>query len=128
VIIKLTHSQAGWVDWALTGPIAEYGEVEELCHNKDILEAEARLFLVERDATKLEGHTLTLPDAIDPEGEFLADLLDMLEAVGPDVAEQGGHDELLATRSDAEARLLTHNRTKSCRSAAAKIRKAVGLT
>jgi len=125
--IKLTESQAGWVEWALNGPISEYEGPTDLCHNKGIDYFAAARFLKERDATVLEGSTLKLPDDLDREGDFIADLLNMLEDLAPDVADGAGYEELQRTRTHTASFLITESRKRSARTAAAKIRKAFGL-
>lgn len=125
--IELTKSQAEWVQWALDGPISEYDGPTDLCHNKGIDYFAAVRFLRERDATKLEGKILTLPDDLDREGEFIADVLNMLEDLAPDVSDGAGYEELQRTRTHTASFLVTESRKRSARTTAAKIRKAFGL-
>lgn len=123
--IKLSKAQADWVDWALTGPIAEWSDIEQLCWDKDIAEQEARQAIRDRDSTTLDGGWLTI-DA-EPHGDFIADLLNMLEDVAPDVENGYGFEDAQTKHGWKAAHVITASRTKSALCAASKIREAMGL-
>jgi hypothetical protein len=128
MIIKLTEAQADWVRWALDGPISEYRSVKDVAHAKACSGRAALTFMVERGATRLDGRDLTIPDDLDTEGEFFADLMDMLEHVGPDITPDGAYEDALREgRTERDARLMAQSKLRSCTSAAAKIRKALGV-
>lgn len=122
--LKLTRPQAEWIDWALSGPIADH-DIDSLVYDKDIMPSVALQFLKDRDATFLHGNLLILQATTD--GEFVSDLLDMLENVAPDVAGGYGFEEA-AAQCRHSAEVVTFQRAQAAFNAANKIRTALGLS
>jgi hypothetical protein len=123
-VIKLTPQQAEWVDWALTGPIDEWGYPADLAHSHDIPEAEAELAILTRDGSLLEGTTLFIPAWATIDSVFVDDLLNMLEDVAPDVEDGAGREEYSRCHPPEVADLIASRKARCARNAAARIREA----
>lgn len=129
VKINLTAQQADAVDWALTGPMFEWRDAADVAYDRDITEEEAAAGMVARDAIKLEGTVLTMPDGLAEGNEAAAELLYMLEDSWPEIAERGGLEDLMVKHQRRTADQLKPAAAAQARvgpAAARKIREAMG--
>lgn len=130
-MIEFTPAQAEWVRWALEGPISDWDDVERLMWEHGIDEAPAHRAILDRDLCHWHegssGRDCWFLGFVDPAGEFIAALLNMLEDVAPDVADGYGRDEATVQHGDNAARVITARRKAAAINAARKIRDALGL-
>lgn len=134
-VIPLTKPQAEWLDWALNGPISEWGYPDLMAEERDITIEEAKRAILDRDITELRmmgtpekwSDNCLIIGQIDPKGDFIIDLLNMLEDVAPDVEDGYGFDEADAKHGYEAAHVIVAARKKAARNVAEKIRKALGI-
>lgn len=131
-MIEFTHAQAEWVRWALEGPISEWGDVEQMMWDRDIDEATARRAILDRDLCHWhegsdEPQCTWFLGLVDPAGEFVADLLNMLEDLAPDVAGGYGRDEAITRHGYGVSGVIVAKQTEAALNAARKIRAALGI-